>query len=137
MLPLAEDQRDKRDFGRNGSFLVLRQLEQDVHGFWSYLDKNASSEPNARRQLAEAMVGRRMDGSPLVPMETSPIAGTDSKSAATNRFTYKSDPDGVRCPFGAHIRRANPRNPDLPASDDLILDWRTCLDLEIHGIETT
>jgi len=120
MLPFAEDQPDKRDFGRNGSFLVLRQLEQDVQSFWSYLDKNASSEPNARRQLAEAMVGRRMDGSPLVPMETGLIAGIDPKSAATNRFTYKSDPEGVRCPFGAHIRRANPRNPDLPASDDLI-----------------
>ncbi len=120
VLPPAEEQPDKRDFGRNGTFLVLRQLQQDVRGFWRYLDKNAGSDPRARQELAESMVGRRMDGTPLVPIDPGPIAGIDSASAATNRFTYKSDQDGVRCPFGAHIRRANPRNPDLPSARDLI-----------------
>jgi deferrochelatase/peroxidase EfeB len=66
------------------------------------------------------MVGRRMDGTPLVPVEGKPIAGIDPGTAATNQFTYTSDQDGVRCPFGAHIRRSNPRTPDLPASNDPI-----------------
>jgi deferrochelatase/peroxidase EfeB len=27
-----------------------------------------------------------------------------------NDFRYKNDPDGLRCPLGAHVRRANPRD---------------------------
>ncbi len=34
--------------------------------------------------------------------------------ARYNQFTFDSDPDGVRCPLGAHARRANPRNADFP-----------------------
>src|SRR5262249_10536000 len=33
-LPAAEDQPDKRDVGRNGTYLVLRHLSQDVRSFW-------------------------------------------------------------------------------------------------------
>ena len=51
---------------------------------------------------------------PLVPMEKQPIPGTDPAVMQQNQFTYESDPAGARCPFGAHIRRANPRNADMP-----------------------
>jgi len=120
LLPSAEDAPNMRDLGRNGTFLVFRQLSQDLRGFWRFIDEASGSNPQLRQQLAESMVGRQMDGSPLVPVERKPIAGIDAGTAATNQFTYLSDPDGVRCPFGAHIRRANPRTPDLPASSDLI-----------------
>ena len=119
-LPFAEDAPGKRDLGRNGTYLVFRQLQQDVRGFWRFLDKQTYSKPQARLQLAESMVGRRMDGAPLVPAQAQLIEGIDSKSAAQNQFTYDSDNEGIRCPFGAHIRRANPRNADLPASSGLI-----------------
>ncbi|HEY6489473.1 MAG: hypothetical protein WCC26_22110 [Terracidiphilus sp.] len=119
-LPFAEDQPNKRDFGRNGTFLVVRQLQQDVRGFWRFLDEQTNSNPQARQNLAESMVGRRMDGAALLPLSSNPIPGIDQKSAAQNQFTYDSDADGSRCPFGAHIRRANPRNADLPASSGLI-----------------
>ena len=119
VLPFAEDQPSKRDFGRNGTFLVFRQLEQDVRGFWRFMDMQTHSDPQARRNLAESIVGRRMDGKPLLPVSSHSIEGIDKKSAAQNQFIYDSDSGGLLCPFGAHIRRANPRNADLPASDGL------------------
>ena len=103
MLPRAEEQPDQADLGRNGSYLVMRQLSQDVQGFWRYLQREAGSDPALARRWAEAMVGRSMDGTPLVD------PGRDA-----NDFTYESDPEGFGCPLGAHIRRANPRNADLP-----------------------
>jgi len=119
VLSYAEDQPRKRDFGRNGSFLVFRQLEQDVRGFWRFLDEQSKSVPAVRQQLAEAMVGRKMDGTPLLPTKPHSITGLEAQSAAQNQFTYDADRDGIRCPFGAHIRRANPRNADLPVSSGM------------------
>ena len=117
LLARAEDDPAKADLGRNGSYLVLRQLRQDVAGFWRFIDGQAGGDPERRRQLAEAMVGRTMGGAPLVGAGDEAVAGVDADSAAAprNAFTYRSDPDGLRCPLGAHIRRSNPRNADLPA----------------------
>jgi deferrochelatase/peroxidase EfeB len=114
-LPRAEDAPERADLGRNGSYLVLRTLRQDVSGFWRFLDGQSRSDAAQRRQLAEAMVGRRMDGQPLLAPGGVPIAGVAAADRATNGFTFEDDPAGVRCPVGAHIRRANPRNADLPS----------------------
>jgi deferrochelatase/peroxidase EfeB len=120
-LPFAEDAPTSRDLGRNGTYLVFRELQQDVRAFWRFLDSHSESNPEARQQLAESMVGRRMNGDPLLPDSATPITGMDAKTSAQNQFTYQSDPDGLRCPLGAHIRRANPRNADLPpGSSDLV-----------------
>jgi Dyp-type peroxidase family len=115
-LPAAEDAPEKRDLGRNGSYLVFRQLHQDVRGFWQFVDHEADAVPEERWRLAEAMVGRTRTGEPLVPPSAAEIPGVGpgEKDIAANRFTYAADPDGVRCPFGAHVRRANPRTGDLP-----------------------
>ena len=115
-LPPALDARHRRDLGRNGSYLVFRQLEQDVPGFWRFVDEQAGHDEQRRRALADAMVGRRRDGTPLVPPTSKLIAGiaADRREHETNGFLYDDDPDGIRCPFGAHIRRANPRTGDLP-----------------------
>jgi len=114
LLPAAEDDAGRRDLARNGTYLVFRQLAQDVRGFWQFLDAQASGRPEERRRLAEAMVGRTMAGEPLVPVSDRRIAGVDSEDRR-NRFTYGADSTGIRCPVGAHIRRANPRNADFPA----------------------
>jgi len=114
ILPFAEDAAGKRDLGRNGAYLVFRQLQQDVRGFWRFFDQQGNSDPRTRQHLAESAVGRRMNGDPLLPLSARPIEGIDSKTAAQNRFTFDTDSDGGRCPLGAHIRRANPRNADLP-----------------------
>jgi hypothetical protein len=48
VLPDAEDEPALKDFARNGSYLVLRQLDQDVPGFWQFIDKAAGSVPEKR-----------------------------------------------------------------------------------------
>ncbi len=113
LLP-ALDQPQKKDLGRNGTYLVMRQLEQDVRGFWRFVDKAAKSDPEKRKRLGAAMVGRALDGAPLVTLQDKPIPGIGDDEKDRNQFTYSSDPDGDRCPFGAHIRRSNPRNADFP-----------------------
>jgi deferrochelatase/peroxidase EfeB len=113
VLPEAEDNPGTRDLGRNGSYLVLRQLQQDVRGFWQFADRQAKSDPQAREQLASSLVGRNRNGDPLMPSSSQPIAGV-KPAHPSNQFTYDSDVNGTRCPFGAHIRRSNPRNSDFP-----------------------
>jgi deferrochelatase/peroxidase EfeB len=116
VLPAAEDAPDMKDLGRNGSYLVLRQLRQDVFGFWQALDRCAGGRADLRERLGEAMVGRTLEGEPLVGLLHEAITGNATKSDPDlNAFTYRSDPEGERCPLGAHIRRTNPRNADLPA----------------------
>ncbi len=113
ILPDAEDEPGRKDLGRNGSYLVIRQLQQDVPGFWQFVDRAAGSDEHEREQLAAGMVGRHRDGSPLVEPATQRIPGIPSTDA-TNHFTYAADPAGRQCPVGAHIRRTNPRNGDYP-----------------------
>lgn len=110
----AQDSPEKKDLARNGSYLVLRQLEQDVRGFWKFLHEQAGGNFADADQLGSKIVGRSRAGDPLVPIQAEPIPGMDSGTAPQNQFTYDSDPVGARCPFGAHVRRTNPRNNDFP-----------------------
>lgn len=113
-LPPAEDQPRLRDLGRNGTYLVLRELHQDVRGFWRFF---AGQAGEARAEaLAETVLGRRRSGEPLIPPQRAPILGVgpDPTDVSRNQFTYDADPEGLRCPLGAHVRRANPRTSDLP-----------------------
>jgi deferrochelatase/peroxidase EfeB len=114
VLRPAEDVPGKKDLGRNGAYIVLRQLEQDVRRFWQYLDRMARGNPEERYRLGAAMVGRTVDGEPLIPASGERVPGlTDRSGQPRNAFTYDGDPAGMQCPLGAHIRRANPRNADL------------------------
>jgi Dyp-type peroxidase family len=115
LLSPAADNPKLRDLGRNGCYLVFRQLEQDVGGFWRFV--NAHSPDGEGTALAEAMLGRRLStGEPLAGVSRQDIPGVGPKvyDIAQNNFTYEGDPDGLACPFGAHIRRANPRSGDIP-----------------------
>jgi Dyp-type peroxidase family len=97
----------RRDLGRNGSYLVLRTLEQDVRGFWRFADAQAGGDPGARVHLAAKLVGRWPSGAPLVQ---APDAD-DPSLAQANAFRYHAeDVDGLRCPIGSHVRRSNPRD---------------------------
>jgi Dyp-type peroxidase family len=113
--------RDFSEFGRNGTYLVLRQLAQHVDEFWTCVVERSrahSKDDPAAQQLAAKIVGRWPDGTPLVPYA----------NADDNEFGFAEDPYGYGCPIGAHVRRANPRDalennsrPFWPRNDHRIL----------------
>jgi deferrochelatase/peroxidase EfeB len=121
LLRAAEDAPQKRDLGRDGTYLVLRQLEQDVRRFWQFLKEQAGGEAAARRELAAAMVGRTLDGDPLVQRSASVADVTDAPDHPRNSFNYDEDQLGTQCPLGAHVRRANPRTADFFGRPDSAL----------------
>ncbi|HSV65722.1 MAG TPA: Dyp-type peroxidase [Mycobacteriales bacterium] len=112
LLPADPDGTGAPDLGRNGSYLVMRQLAQDVDAFWRYAEDatrrpDGSPDPAAAVALAAKMVGRWPSGAPLVkaPDRDDPLL------AADNDFGYHhTDPLGYACPLGAHVRRTNPRD---------------------------
>jgi deferrochelatase/peroxidase EfeB len=112
----AEDAPDKKDVGRNGTYLVVRQLRQDVRSLWQFVNQQAGGDAGAAEKLAEAFVGRTRMGSPLVPgsQQEIPGIGPNPDEICLNQFTFAKDPAGSGCPFGAHVFRANPRNADFP-----------------------
>jgi deferrochelatase/peroxidase EfeB len=183
-----------RDLGRNGSYLVIRQLEQDVDAFWKVCRREgkrlqasfpAGVTASPEEFIAAKIVGRWRDGSPLVryprypatdaasshplsriaavgpvqhpavqiPSAPAPVRSVRMLAAARradavkdtkvevetmdtapsapdapppkpkpefepdNDFLFGTeDPQALRCPFGAHIRRANPRESFEPGS---------------------
>jgi deferrochelatase/peroxidase EfeB len=156
-----------RDLGFNGTFLVIRQLEQDVDGFKTYCKGQA--QRFAKRLpppyevtdefIAAKLIGRWKDGSSLVrypyesrieaarrgqvnetirtrtatqaaiepPGRTAPTRRPDGVTAEPTRRTGDNDflfgtedPEALRCPYGAHIRRSNPRDSFDPGSNDQI-----------------
>jgi Dyp-type peroxidase family len=104
--------------GRNGSFMVLRKLEQHVASFTRYLRQAANGDPELEELLAAKIVGRWKDGTPVMQSPKRPprIRKEDEQHRIDriNNFRYASDPIGRTCPLGAHIRRANPRDAFSP-----------------------
>ncbi|MEZ5831837.1 MAG: hypothetical protein R3D05_11710 [Dongiaceae bacterium] len=114
-LPAAADHPGLHDLGRNGSYLVFRQLDQDVRGFWRWIYETAGGAEDAATALAEAMVGRHIKGDPFAALGSRSIPGVPNKPGyPRNDFVYAGDKVGQVCPIGAHIRRANPRTGDYP-----------------------
>jgi Dyp-type peroxidase family len=126
VAPVPPGWEDAHDFGRNGSYLVVRTLEQDVGSFWRFVDRmtrgsDAAPDAEARTALAARMVGRWPSGAPVTrsPDKDRPELAED------NDFGYDAeDRDGTRCPIGAHVRRTNPRDslppkPGTSASIDV------------------
>jgi Dyp-type peroxidase family len=105
------DREGRRLVGRNGTYLVFRQLAQDVGGFWRYVEDQAERvlgdrSPAKKEWIAAKMVGRWRNGDSLVPGNDR----TTPPEEPTNDFGYAGDAGGLGCPFGAHVRRANPRD---------------------------
>lgn len=149
----------RRDLGANGTFLVARQLRQDVQRFRRWIEAVAEAFDKAGAVLADhrrlaltgggdgqpypsnfsvlksnaasierkwledaiaaKLVGRWWDGTSLVRHPLAPGTQKISPSRPDNDFLLGADdPSGLACPFGAHIRRANPRDTRFPGEQE-------------------
>lgn len=101
-----------KDVGRNGTYFVLRQLQQNVDAFWTFMKEKSKKEDGSisneeSTKLAAKMIGRWPSGAPLVKHPDKDPGG-DSDD---NDFYYaKNDELGYRCPIASHTRRTNPRD---------------------------
>jgi len=132
-LPAASQAEGFRDLGLNGSYLVARELKQDVAAFWRSMEENAAilraRDPSAQHidgaWLAARVIGRDRDGHLLCPGDTRLPACTD-RSPDSSFLFYDRDAAATGCPAGSHVRRAFPRdaltptpeNPAKPASEE-------------------
>ena len=104
-----------RDLGRHGSYVVFRKLRQNVAAFWTFMKQEAiragrADDPRYMVWVAAKCMGRWPGGAPLTmaPDRDNP------RLAERDDFTYSADADGLGCPLGAHVRRANPRDAITP-----------------------
>lgn len=102
-----------RNFFRDGSFGVLQKIEQDVEAFEKFIasgvEANKAKAGGLDARLFRAkLCGRFPDGEPLA-------AATNASAEAD--FDYLGDPRGDLCPFGAHVRRMNPRISPVGQAD--------------------
>jgi Dyp-type peroxidase family len=107
-------------FWRNGTYLSIRKLHQKVALFRRFLADNAR-DPDGEELLAAKMIGRWRSGCPLAlsPQHDKPEL-TDNPML-NNAFAYHDDdPQGLKTPVGAHIRRVNPRD----SLEDSLTDTR-------------
>ena len=118
--------------GLNGSFDAFRVLQQDVAGFEAYLTTAATAllahpkvdellPPGAEAKIGEGLsrhaalrevvtasfCGRWRNG---VPLALSPDTPHPSPDVDPTDFDFVGD---SRCPYGAHIRRSNPRGGQI------------------------
>lgn len=104
------------DFIRNGTFGVLRQIEQDEASFDAFLDARSAELIGrgytfaTRDYLKAKLCGRWPGGAPIRPHETQEPTG---RTPGNPNVDFTKDTEGWGCPFGAHIRRANPRTDPL------------------------
>ncbi|HEX8803020.1 MAG TPA: Dyp-type peroxidase, partial [Acidimicrobiales bacterium] len=92
---------------RNGSYLVVRKLAQDVAGFRRLVAEQGRRHDLAPAEVAAKLVGRRADGTPLLPAAR---ADAPRSQSDLNDVRYENDRLGHACPVGSHVRRANPRD---------------------------
>jgi Dyp-type peroxidase family len=127
LLPADATIPNRKAFGLNGSFLVLRKLAQDVDGFWRFCEEqtrnpDGTPNPDLKVWLAAKFVGRWPSGAPLTlsPDKDDPVLGKDD--SRNNNFLFaRTDGSGFACPIGSHVRRSNPRDALEPNSPERAL----------------
>jgi Dyp-type peroxidase family len=103
-----------RDLGKDGTYLVMRELSQDADAFNASMTKAGKALGMPAEWVAERVVGRTKDGVILAANPPAPEA-----DGPGNHFLYfDTDADGLHCPYGSHVRRANPRDGLAPTPGD-------------------
>lgn len=93
----------------NGTFMVYRKIHQNVQKFRDYLHAKGKLYGD-KEKLASKFIGRWRDGTPIEISPNAPNPDLVKDKEKNVNFTFGNDPDGVRCPIGAHVRRTNPRD---------------------------
>lgn len=102
------------NFGRHGSYLVLRQISQNVTEFWGQWLRAADGDEEKAIWLAAKAVGRWPNGMPL--QSSDPCSMPDLVDSEVKPLDFSGDSKGLKCPFGSHIRRSSPRE-DTPEGE--------------------
>jgi deferrochelatase/peroxidase EfeB len=110
------------ELGRNGSFMVLRILEQNCAAFDALLAESGGKYGISGELMAAKIAGRWRNGTPLsvspdsdsptTPLDVSELNLYDYAPTDANPSAY-NDRKGYRCPIGSHMRRANPRGATI------------------------
>jgi len=107
LLPLHPEPK-LREFFRNGSFGAFRVIEQNEQALRDFAKHWADHENVDEDYVKAKLAGRWPDGRVVLPP-----GGTAAEDL--DDFDFKEDAEGLGCPFGAHIRRMNPRgDPVVP-----------------------
>ena len=96
----------------NGSFQVVRRLNQNVAGFRDGITSALPTDGSMNADMLGAkLVGRWKSGTPI---DLSPDKDNNlTDDASVNNFNFASDAQGLRCPRFAHIRKVYPRDHDF------------------------
>jgi len=129
-------------FSRNGTFMAYRKLHQNVDMFRRFIATKGAElatvwglpATDVGEVLIAKMAGRWSDGVPLARAPTvaawnqfnAQYRGLDPRTdprayaereQALRDFTYKDDPQGLKCPLTSHMRRVNTRDMLGPTPD--------------------
>ncbi|KAJ5131621.1 Dyp-type peroxidase [Penicillium atrosanguineum] len=106
------DEMNQPKWALDGSFLVLRDLQQLVPEFDKFMEENAhkapftKDSPNPKEKLAAYLMGRWRNGTPV---DESPHDDSNVDLHKSNNFDYHPTNKHDKCPFAAHIRKMRPR----------------------------
>lgn len=104
----------------DGSFLVFRQLKQNVQDWDKFLQDSSNTLGTFKDQLGARLIGRWKSGCPINLQADFDDFNIGKDKMRNNLFEYDipglnknslNITPGVRlvCPIGAHIRKTNPR----------------------------
>lgn len=103
------DKRETPALLKNGSYMVVRKIQQNIHAMEDFLQqhKPALTQAGLKGDDLKAKMMGRYPGSDAKPLVSPSHVNGD------NDFNFDDDKGGYHTPLQSHIRRANPRDHKL------------------------